>query len=346
LHNFAKTFGGMKRERVFSFAAIFLFLALPVRGADEDGGFFSVTDENDAWSNFFGPHQDRHYTHGTKLTLMFKEHELTNVVVPLWGIHDAVASRGLLLGQNMYTPENILDPNPIPTDRPYAGWLYTGLVYQRRGEFFTNCAVMENFEVNAGVIGPWSFAGQTQRLIHRWRFPEDIPQGWGNQLKNEPGLVLKYARLWRWSPTAATADYFDVIPRAGGELGNVDIFGTAGISARLGINLPPDFGMQIIDSPASMNGGLVSTPRFSIYTFAGVDGRALAHDITLDGNSFRSGPCVEKYNFVNDLSWGLAARIGRHFEISYAQITRSKQFHGQVNKDVFGSIDAKFMFAF
>ncbi|HEY5041444.1 MAG TPA: lipid A deacylase LpxR family protein [Verrucomicrobiae bacterium] len=336
----------MNRKKNFLFAAISLFLALPVWSADEAGGFFSITDENDAWSNFFGPHQDRHYTHGTKLTLMLREHSLTNTVVPLWGIHDAVASRGFVLGQNMFTPQNILDPKPIPTDRPYAGWLYTGLVYQRRGEFFTHCAVMENFEVNVGVVGPWSFAGETQRFIHRWRFPEDIPAGWDNQLKNEPGLVLKYARLWRWSPTTETAKYFDVIPRAGAEVGNVTDFATAGVTARLGFNLPPDFGMQIIDSPASVNGGLMPSPRFSIYTFAGVDGRAVARDITLDGNSFRNGPGVDKYNFVNDLSWGVAAQIGRHLEVSYAQVTRSKQFHGQVNKDVFGSIEAKFMCSF
>src|SRR5665213_2069390 len=116
----------MNRKKNFLFAAISLFLALPVWSADEAGGFFSITDENDAWSNFFGPHQDRHYTHGTKLTLMLREHSLTNTVVPLWGIHDAVASRGFVLGQNMFTPQNILDPKPIPTDRPYAGWLYTG----------------------------------------------------------------------------------------------------------------------------------------------------------------------------------------------------------------------------
>lgn len=336
----------MKRQKLFSCVAILFFLALPVWSANEQGGFFAITDENDAWSNFFGPHQDRHYTHGTKLTFMLREHALTNTIVPLWGIHDAVACHGYVLGQNMYTPEDILDPNPIPTDRPYAGWLYTGMVYQRRGEFFTNCAVMENFEINVGIVGPWSLAGETQRLIHRWRFPEDIPAGWDNQLKNEPGLLLKYARLWRWSPTTKTAKYFDVLPRAGVEVGNVADFGTVGVTARLGINLPPNFGMQIIDSPASMNGGLMPSPCFSIYAFAGVDGRAVLHDITLDGNSFRNGPSVDKHTFVNDLSWGVALRIGRHFEVGWTQITRSKQFTQQVGKDVFGSIDVEVMFSF
>ena len=38
---------------------------------EERGGSFTITDENDAWSNPFGPHQDRHYTHGVKLTYAF-----------------------------------------------------------------------------------------------------------------------------------------------------------------------------------------------------------------------------------------------------------------------------------
>jgi len=327
------------------------FSSVGAAAADAQGGQFSITDENDAWSNFFGPHQDRHYTHGIKLAYIGADNSFTNLTaelnrLPTFGMDQAVGNFGWVTGQNMYTPENILDPRPIPTDRPYAGWLYAGLVFQRRIEPAANHAEMENFEINFGVVGPDSFAGQTQRLIHRWRFPEDIPAGWDNQIKNEPGLVLKYARLWRLSPTAGTAKFFDVLPRAGVELGNVAIFGVAGVAARLGYNLPSDFGPQIIDSPASGAGGFEPARWFSCYTFAGVDGRAVLHDITLDGNSFRSGPSVDKYNFVNDLSWGVAAQLGRHFEISYAQITRSKEFVGQVNKDVFGSIAVKFMFSF
>jgi hypothetical protein len=318
---------------------------------DEQGGLFSVTDENDAWSNFFGPHQDRHYTHGSKLAYIGGDNSFTNITawlnqLPKLSMDDAVGDFGFVFGQDMYTPENILDPKPIPTDRPYAGWLYGGLVFQRRIEPSASHAELENFEINFGIVGPDSLAGATQRLIHRWRFPEDIPAGWANQIKDEPGLVLKYARLWRLSPTAGTAKYFDVLPRAGFELGNVATFATVGGVARLGYDLPDDFGVQIIDSPASDTGGWKPVPRFSCYAFAGADGRSVLRDITLDGNSFRSSGSVEKYNFVNDLSWGIAAQIGRHFEISYAQITRSKEFVGQVNKDVFGSIDLKFKFAF
>ncbi|HSY18703.1 MAG TPA: lipid A deacylase LpxR family protein [Candidatus Acidoferrales bacterium] len=336
----------MRGAKPFLYTAICCLTSLSAFAAEEQGGFFDITDENDAWSDFLGKHQDRHYTHGTKVTFMLPEHTLTDTVIPLWGLHDAVTSKGFVLGQNMYTPENILDPNPIPTDHPYAGWLYTGMVYQRRGEYSDHLAVLENFEINLGIVGPLSLAGQTQRLIHRWRFPEDIPAGWDNQLKNEPGLALKYARLWRWSPTEETAKYFDIIPRAGVEVGNVAILATAGATLRIGLNLPNDFGQQIIDSLASNNGGLATSPQWSAYFFAGVDGRAIAHDITLDGNTFRGGPHVEKRDFVDDMTLGVAFQPCRYFEIRYAHINRSRQFHGQQGNDVFGSIDIRWMFSF
>src|ERR1035441_2363991 len=231
---------------------------------------------------------------------------LTNVTAQMnrffwWGHQPLPGNFGFVAGQDMFTPENILDPAPINNDRPYAGWLYAGMVYQRRNESSAHFATMENFEVNVGLVGPDSMADDTQILIHRWRFPEDIPQGWHNQIHEEPGLVLKYAHLWRYSLNDTTARFFDVIPRTGFELGNVAIFATAGVTARLGFNLPPDFGMQIIDSPASASGGKnARTPIFACYTFAGVDGRYVVRDLALDGNTFRHSQSVEKYNFVND----------------------------------------------
>ncbi len=320
--------------------------------AEQRGAILSVTDENDAWSNPFGPHQDRHYTHGVKLAFVGSDTSMTNLTgwfnrLFAWGRQPLPGNFGFVAGQNMYTPENILDPKPIYNDRPYAGWLYGGLVYQRRHERSAHFATLESFELDLGIVGPDSEADDTQTFIHEWRFPEDIPQGWGNQLHDEPGLLLKYAHLWRYSPSDKTARYVDLLPRAGFELGNVAVFATAGAAARLGWNLPPDFGAQIIDSPASVNGGMNgNTPWLAAYLFAAWDGRYVARDITLDGNTFRSSQSVDKYHFVNDVTWGFAFDLFRHLELSYAHVTRSKQFVGQVHQDAFGSINLKWRFSF
>jgi len=320
---------------------------------DEQTGFLAVTDENDSFANMFGDHQDRHYTAGLKILLMGGDDFATNLTGRLnrlenWGIVPEAADLGwIILGQNIYTPQDILNPDPIHEDRPYAGWLYTGAVYQRRGALATNLFVMENFEINIGMVGEDSLAEEAQKTIHRWWFPDDIPKGWGHQLRDEPGLVLKYARLWRYSPTTETARHMDLIPYVGGDLGNVFTFATAGATARVGFNLPDDFGMQIIDSPASVNGGLTrQAPSWSAYAFGGMAGRLVAHDITLDGNSFRGGPSVEKRNLVGDLSWGGAIRLFRHVEVAYTHTERTIEFRGQHGDDKFGSITVKGMFCF
>lgn len=321
---------------------------------EEQAGLFAVTEENDSLGNPFGPHQDRHYTQGLKFSLFGGDDfapgikKSLNDILPAWGFKPEAGDLGwVLLGQNIYTPGNLLTRALIKTDRPYAGWMYAGPIYQRRGELAPNLVVMENFEINLGIVGPESLADEAQETVHRWWVPDDVPQGWGNQLKDEPGLVLKYARLWRWTPTTETARHLDVIPRVGAEVGNVNTFATMGATMRLGWNLPQDFGVQIIDSPASVNGGLTrQTPESFAYVFGGLDGRAVGHDITLDGNTFRGGPSVDKNYFVADLSWGVAFQIFRHTEITYTRVIRTEEFHGQNRADIFGSVTIKGKFDF
>jgi hypothetical protein len=52
-----------------------------------------------------------------------------------------------------------------------------------------------------------------------------------------------------------------------------------------------------------MNG---NTPWLAAYLFAAWDGRYVARDITLDGNTSGSSQSVDKYHFVNDVTWGFA----------------------------------------
>ena len=349
-----------RRRATLIFIAFFLIgagrLLTASAATDDQAAFLAITEENDSFANPFGIHQDRHYTQGLKITLFGGDAFMTNTtanlnrLLPAWGIQPTAGNLGwIMLGQDIYTPSNIVFHAPIPSDRPYGGWLYTGLVYQRRGQLAPNLAVMENFEINLGVVGPFSLAEGSQIAVHHLFFgTNDIPKGWHNQLDNEPGLELKYARLWRWSPTTASAPYFDVLPRIGGELGNVQIFATAGATMRLGYNLPQDFGVQNIDSPASVNGGLTRhTPPFFAYLFGGVDGRAVAHDISLDGNSFNnSGPSVDKNTLVADVTWGFAVQVCTHIEFTYEHIIRTEQFKGQDRNDLIGSLTLKAKFAF
>jgi hypothetical protein len=77
--------------------------------------------------------------------------------------------------------------------------------------------------------------------------------------------------------------------------------------------------------------------------FAGVEGRAVARDIFLDGNTFRDSPSVDKENFVGDFEIGIAATYGS-MRASFTQIYRTKEFKGQKGNDRFGAISLSWRF--
>ena len=345
-----------RRVAVIGVVAGFLSCACFGSSADEkQGPFFSFTEENDLYSNpYVGGHTDRHYTQGVKFLYLGGDDEVPPwakkpaSLLPVWELSINAENFGYVFGQNMYTPENINTVSPIRNDRPYAGWLYGGLVLQRRGvDTRAQIPVAEDFEIDLGVTGRPSLAEAAQENFHRWIYHEDIPQGWHNQLATEPGLLLKYQRLWRLSLNATTARYIDVIPHVGGEVGNIEVFANLGGACRVGYNLPEDFGVQINDSPASVNGGITPrSPLFAGYLFGAVDGRYVAHNLFLDGNSFRGGPSVDRNPWVADLDFGAAVRLFRHVEVSYTRVLRTQEFAGQDHTDVFGSITAKAMFTF
>ena len=325
--------------------------------ADDDkaGPFFALTEENDLFSDpLLSRHTDRHYTQGAKLTYCEGDDDLpqwtaqaSEAFPPLW-INTSAQNVGCVFGQNLYTPQNLHTNALIKTDRPYAGLLYGGMFLQRRGVVTeAQIPVMESFEVDLGFTGRPSLAQAAQENYHRWFVRGDIPRGWHNQLATEPTLTLKYERLWRLTFDKTSAHYVDFIPHLGAEVGNVEIFGSVGGTARLGVNLPDDFGVPIIDSLASLRGGTTPhAPAFSCYAFAGVDTRAVGQNLFLDGNTLRNSPSVERIPWVADLAAGFAVRLFRHLEVSYTRVVRTHEFVGQHHLDKFGSLTAKTMFLF
>ena len=91
--------------------------------------------------------------------------------------------------------------------------------------------------------------------------------------------------------------------------------------------------------PAMPGTGFFDTPdhEFSWYLFAGLDGRAIARNIFLDGNTFRDSHDVDKKILVGDANVGLA--IGYDdYRLSYTLNYRTKEFDGQDDPSIFGSI--------
>ena len=87
--------------------------------------YLSVSYEND----LIGSGSDQNYTSGVQFNYFNVERkppEILNLLADSWlgfDIGEATAT-SYALGQKIYTPKNISNPNAQPNDRPWAGWLY------------------------------------------------------------------------------------------------------------------------------------------------------------------------------------------------------------------------------
>ncbi len=350
----------MKTPRVLLVAAILPALSAradvigaPVVKTDDrlHFGSFTVYSENDSY--FAGT--DRYYTNGFKLSALSTDlRSFTDDSVPApvrWiarGLGTLVSpdhpyKLGLSLGQNLYTPINIHTPTPAPADRPYAAWLYLGAAFQiyHPPAEAGGTARLDVFEVTVGMVGPAALGEQTQNGVHNILGLKRA-EGWSYQIHNEPGLNLVYERKYRFSTTHARDDWgIDLIPHAGLSLGNIFTYANAGTEIRTGYCLPADFGSNLI-RPSGDSNALARAP-FNIFLFGAVDGRAVARDITLDGNTFENSLSVDKRPLVADLFAGLGFGT-KHWQLTYAQVYRTKEFDGQPNRSVFGSISMTFFY--
>ncbi len=336
-------------------AAIFAAPA-PVRAAP-DNGTLSVEVEND----YFSPdNRDRHYTNGLRFDWLpapspsgdASWFEQAANDIPYVGADDSVGRIGWSLGQSIFTPQDKKAYKPIYRDRPYAGWLYGGLTLIKEpppnpvGE--SRIDQLDTLEVDLGVVGRAAEGEQVQNGFHGVFFANEQVNGWHNQLKSEPGLLIAYDHKWRalaqtniWNLGA------DFTPDAGFDLGNVEIDAAVGGMVRIGRDLPSDYGPPRIRPGLSGSDFFMSDTDtghdFGWYFFAGAEGRAVAHNIFLDGNTFAKSQSVPKKTFVADVEGG-AAIIVYGVRLTATEVIRSQEFEGQRGPDVFGSISASFNF--
>ena len=314
---------------------------------------FTFLFENDLFGD-----TDQQYTNGINLGWLSPDlnQYRDNPQVPRWAVRvaeklpfintpNAQHNVGFSIGQQIFTPEDTQTRTLVRGDRPYAGWLYGGLAFISKSE-----TRLDTLEVQAGVIGPFSLAEEAQNLVHELR---DLPSpnGWEHQLKNEPGLALIYNRKLRYLRSRnATGFGYDFIANGGGAVGNVYTFVNAGAEARVGWNLPADFGTSLIrpggesNAPTAINDPrLGNSQPFGIHAFVAITGQFVMRDIFLDGNTFRDSHHVDKELLVGDLVIGAAVLV-KHVKLSYAKVFRSKEFESQNDYHTFGSVSLSLTF--
>ena len=319
----------------------------------ENSSTFVFYFENDLFGN-----TDKYYTSAFKLSWISKGFADSGTrggplewlrwftaKMPTADRKDLFHTIALSLGQSIYTPKNIETAQLLENDRPYAGWSYLAAALQTKNFDFLN-----TLELNVGIVGPSSLAEQFQKISHKW-LGDTEPQGWDNQINDELGLMIAWQRFWRVvSRSVGRGLGYDVIPHAGITVGNVLTYANAGGKIRFGYNLPADFGSSLIGpgggtvAPVSaQDPRLGAASHFGVTIFAGVDGRAVARNIFLDGNTFRDSASVDKNYLVADISAGVSV-IFKRFKITYTQVYRTEEFRGQEGGQLFGSFNLAYTF--
>lgn len=310
-------------------------------------GRVTVLEEND--SIFFN--SDRYYTQGLQVNYLGPTvaedsawsapfNFLSDDLGIFSGGSDVSRHYEVLLGQQIYTPANIHTAVPDPNDRPYAGWTYGGLGLIQD----TDHRQLDHLEVQLGVVGPASGARQAQNDWHQFIgvLPAD---GWDSQLHNEPGIMISYQHKWRFLQAIGGGYAVDAIPELGATVGNVMTYGEAGTFLRFGRNLTADYG------PARMGPSLSGTSYFNdsgwdgpfgFYFYVGAQGRAVARNIFLDGNSFQDSASVDKKPLVGDLTGGLSLYWGSAVKLDTDVIYRTKEYSGQHENEKYAGINLSF----
>lgn len=301
-------------------------------------GTYSVQVENDRIVK-----TDRHYTNGIRLSWT-SDHEES----PEWARSFAAwlplfsgtgkTRISYSLGQSIFTPQDTERTDLVREDRPYASWLYAGAALHSETP---DGRRQDSLGIDFGIVGPGSFGDETQ---NRWHELIGVSQsrGWDNQIENEPGIAIVYQRKWRRQRILSepeTALGIDVIPHLGGSVGNVLTFANGGITFRLGQDLPADFGPALIRPGIPGSDYFEATRRFGWYLFVGAELRLVARNIFLDGNTFRDSHSVDKRIAVGDFRAGIAFTFLRAVRLSYTQVFRTREFKGQPDADIFGSLN-------
>ena len=238
---------------------------------------------------------DGFYTSGVQLSRAFR----------LDGGGDAalqpIVTYGWRIGQELYTPSDIkLAPQDVPPfDHPYAGWLYAGVMREAALEDGSHARI----GIDLGCLGPCALGRQTQETLHRI-LRQKLPQGWSQQVHNEPGVLLRAdlaAARWQFGR-------------------NVDL--APGLQARLG-NIHTDLaGSLILRAGALAANDAASGWQGTLR----VQARAVGYDATLQGGYFSSDNArvVAPKRLVGEAEIGLGWRHQR-YRLSAALVRRSSE---------------------
>lgn len=301
----------------------------------EDQRYVSITLEND----LFGSGRDQNYTNGVRIGWLNTGRKPPGItedlerVLPYLDVNDTT-SVTYSLGHNLYTPDDIESAEQDPDDRPWAAFAYGSM-----GMVTLDDNSLDEYEIALGVVGPMALGEPIQKTVHDvLGSPE--PRGWDNQLKNEPGLILSWQRRWPKSLREDLAGtYLSLTPHFGLTAGNIYTYANAGATFKVSSEDGRWADKPLMVRPSIPGSGFFPRTRDAYWeVFFAVEGRAMARNIFLDGNTFTDSHSVDSRPLVGDVSAGVTGTWGR-LRVGYTVVYRTREFAGQDEADVFGAVN-------
>lgn len=314
-------------------------LSLPA-GAQEDAGWafrHLIVENDDVFPLFAGGPSDRFYTHGVRVVFgkpIFDTRSTEPAALPVWtrfaARHCDTCSiyPTFSIGQEVYTPQDIENPDPQPGEHPWASWLYgsMGATVDAPG------GSRHEFELRLGWTGKRAGAQELQDFWHRL-INRPKAAGWDNQLGSDAGFnaYYRFRDIWFRSGPGSRI-HWDLGPSVEAAFGTMRTHASLGGMARIGRHAG-----DALEPPV---GGPVERPlwpvRFDqvrIYGLLGANVHLVGHNYFLEGSRFHDDPyTVEREDIVRELVLGVAARY-KGWLMSYTIHRRTEEFVRLVGDD-------------
>jgi len=247
----------------------------------------------------------------------------------LWPADKWKVRANYALQQSAYT-QNTFSKDHNLADRPDAGYLLGNVRLNLEQDFVGNRQYIDHLNLGLGIVGPASGADVTHRVVHSAIGRSS--RGW-DEIKSEPVFFAHYesGKRWVWGEDSLNAEIY---PHSGLSLGNAFTYAALGFSARVGSHLKKDSGplrtRMIMSGPNYPQAG----DYFAWNLFAGIEGRAVAYNIFVDGNTYSDTSDVSSKPLVADVQLGGEIGMGQT-RFSMMHVFRSREFKGQIKADQF-----------
>ena len=242
------------------------------------------------------------------------------------------------IGQEIFNPQSGNMPNSNYMDRPFAGYLYAGSTLY----WLYNSEKVLKITIQLGIVGPSSFAEQTQILFHK-HFGFYPINGWNTQIKNALGInsMVEYDYSLQHSTSYKS---FDMTSVSYANLGTILTGVGTGLLLRLGA-LNPLF------HSASTNSRIVSNaknefPRKEFFFYGKSMLNYRLYDATVEGGLFSSkDPVVFKIKpLVFSQELGLTYAKNR-WTANFSVIFKTKEIQSLAKTDQYGSLTLCYRFS-